>query len=68
MADAYLGDNCYHVDFAPVFDFAKVALEQRQAAIDQTLRRYAALLEQRCLQASYNWFNVYDFWKLALRP
>jgi predicted LPLAT superfamily acyltransferase len=65
MAGAYLGGNRYHVDFAPVFDFAEVALEQRQAAIDQALQRYVALLEQRCLQAPYNWFNFYDFWKLA---
>jgi len=68
MAGAYLGDNRYHVHFAPVADFAEVAAEHREAAIDQALRRYAALLEQQCFQAPYNWFNFYDFWKLAPKP
>jgi predicted LPLAT superfamily acyltransferase len=60
MAGAYLGGNRYHLSFEPVADFAGSAAGQEQA-----LERYAVLLEELCLQAPYNWFNFYDFWKTA---
>jgi predicted LPLAT superfamily acyltransferase len=63
MAGSYLGGNRYHLSFAPVADFAEVSAGQRNAGIDQALRRYIALLEQSCREAPYNWFNFYDFWK-----
>jgi len=63
MAGAYLGGNRYHLGFEPVADFAESAAGQEQA-----LERYAALLEQVCLRAPYNWFNFYDFWKSAPPP
>ncbi|MDR2154339.1 MAG: acyl-CoA synthetase [Burkholderiaceae bacterium] len=68
MAGSYLGGNRYHLSFAPVADFAEVTAGQKDACIDQALQRYTALLEQHCLQAPYNWFNFYDFWKPAPKP
>jgi predicted LPLAT superfamily acyltransferase len=68
MAGSYLGGSRYHLNFAPVVDFAEVPAKQRGACIDQALQRYTALLEQTCLQAPYNWFNFYDFWKPAPKP
>jgi predicted LPLAT superfamily acyltransferase len=68
MAGAYLGDNRYHLHFAPVADFAEAPPAQRDECIGQALRRYTGLLEQLCLEAPYNWFNFYDFWKPAPPP
>jgi len=29
------------------------------------IARYAALLDQYCRKAPYNWFNFFDFWQSA---
>ncbi|QTD43688.1 acyl-CoA synthetase [Ottowia testudinis] len=62
MAGCYLGGNRYHLVFEPVVDFAQVSPQQRTAAIDAAQQRFAALLEARCHEAPWNWFNFYDFW------
>jgi predicted LPLAT superfamily acyltransferase len=65
MTGLYLGDNRYAIHFDPLADFSALALGQRDAAVAEAVRRYAALLDQYCRKAPYNWFNFYDFWQPA---
>lgn len=70
MAGLYLGGNHYALRFVPLADFSTApavadagARQQAQdAAVQQAVRRYAALLEQHCREAPCNWFNFFDFW------
>jgi predicted LPLAT superfamily acyltransferase len=32
------------------------------------VERFAAVLEQHCRAAPYNWFNFFDFWKPQVPP
>ncbi|MDO5623708.1 MAG: acyl-CoA synthetase [Pseudomonadota bacterium] len=64
MAGEYLGGNRYHLVFDPIADFAATPRAQRDAATRQAMQRYAALLEARCMQTPWNWFNFYDFWQI----
>ena len=63
MAGVYLGGNRYHLFFAPVADFQDVPPAERNAAIRHAQARYVRLLQEKCLEAPWNWFNFYDFWK-----
>jgi len=63
MAGVYLGGNRYHLSFENIVDFAETPATPQPIA--QALERYVSLLERLCLQAPYNWFNFYDFWKSA---
>ena len=63
MAGVYLGGNRYHLFFAPVADFQDVPPAERNAAIRHAQARYVQLLQEKCLEAPWNWFNFYDFWK-----
>ena len=65
MTGLYLGGNRYAVHFDPLADFSAVAREQRDAALEAAISRYAALLDQYCREAPYNWFNFFDFWQPA---
>ena len=65
MTGLYLGDNRYAVHFDMLADFSAVARDQRNAAVDAAITRYAALLDQYCRKAPYNWFNFFDFWQSA---
>jgi predicted LPLAT superfamily acyltransferase len=65
MLGLFRGGNRYHVVFEPLADFTNVPRAQRQAAIEQAMRRYAALLEQYCRSDPYNWFNFFNFWRAA---
>jgi predicted LPLAT superfamily acyltransferase len=62
MTGLYRGGNRYHVVFREVADFSTVARGEREARIEEAIRRYAALLEEYCRSDPYNWFNFYDFW------
>jgi len=62
MAGIYLGANRYHLFFASIADFQDTAPAQREAAIQQAQQRYVALLEAKCIETPWNWFNFYDFW------
>ena len=42
--------------------FETISAEPTGEAIELTMRRYVARLEQHCRDAPYNWFNFYDFW------
>ncbi len=63
MTGLYLGGNRYAVHFDPLADFSAVARDQRDAALNAAITRYAALLDQYCRKAPYNWFNFFDFWQ-----
>jgi predicted LPLAT superfamily acyltransferase len=65
MTGLYLGGNRYAVHFDPLADFSTVARGQRNAALETAIIRYAALLDQYCRKAPYNWFNFFDFWQPA---
>ena len=62
MTGLYLGGNRYAIHFEPLADFSVVARDQRNAAVETAIHRYAALLDQYCRKAPYNWFNFFDFW------
>lgn len=63
MVGLYLGGNRYAIHFEKLADFSGTPRGQRQAEIERAILRYAALLEQYCLRAPYNWFNFYKFWQ-----
>ena len=65
MTGLYLGGNRYAIHFVPLADFSAVAQDQREVAIQAAITRYAALLDQYCREAPYNWFNFFDFWQPA---
>lgn len=65
MTGLYLGGNRYSVHFDALADFSAVARDQREAAVEAAVIRYAALLDQYCRRAPYNWFNFFDFWRPA---
>jgi len=65
MTGLYLGGNRYAIHFEPLTDFSAVARGQRDAAVQAAITRYAALLDQYCRKAPYNWFNFFDFWQPA---
>ncbi len=65
MAGLYAGDNRYTVYFEPLADFSTVPAGHTRGAVETAIHRYAALLDQYCRKAPYNWFNFYDFWQPA---
>ena len=65
MTGLYLGGNRYAVHFDTLADFSAIAREQRDAAVDAAVSRYAELLDQYCRKAPYNWFNFFAFWPSA---
>lgn len=69
MSGIYLGENRYRIRFTPIADFSLVERKERAAAIDAAQLAYAAVLEDNCRDAPYNWFNFFDFWRApAARP
>ena len=65
MTGLYLGGNRYAIHFDPLADFSAVARGGRDAAMEAAITRYAALLDEYCRRAPYNWFNFFDFWQPA---
>ncbi len=65
MTGLYLGGNRYAIHFDPLADFSNVARDQRDAALQAAIHRYAALVDQYCRKAPFNWFNFFDFWQPA---
>jgi predicted LPLAT superfamily acyltransferase len=63
MTGLYLGGNRYAIHFEPLADFSTVERGCRDAALEAAIVRYAALLDQYCRKAPYNWFNFFDFWQ-----
>ena len=63
MTGLYRGGNRYDIHFETLADFSAVAPRGRTLAVQAAMTRYAALLEQYCREAPYNWFNFFDFWR-----
>jgi len=63
MTGLYQGGNRYDIHFETLADFSAVPPRGRTLAVDAAMTRYAALLEQHCRSAPYNWFNFFDFWR-----
>ena len=68
MTGLYMGGNHYAIHFETLADFTHIGRGQRAAAIESAIQRYAALVEQYCRKAPYNWFNFFDFWQAATPP
>jgi len=64
MTGLYRGGNRYDIHFETLADFSSVAPRGRTLAVQAAMTRYAALLEQFCRTAPYNWFNFFDFWQV----
>ena len=65
IAGLYCGANRYRIVVDEVADFTAVLRQDRESAIRAAITRYAALLENRCCENPYNWFNFFDFWQEA---
>ena len=63
MFGLYRGGNRYDIHFERLADMREVPRAQRDALIEQSIRRYVARIEHYCRSAPYNWYNFYDFWK-----
>lgn len=69
MIGIYLGGNRYDIHFEPLADFSTPAQARGRAlAVRDAMTRYAALMEQNCCRAPYNWFNFFDFWQPRVTP
>ncbi|MFH0934599.1 MAG: acyl-CoA synthetase, partial [Pseudomonadota bacterium] len=62
MVGIYRGGNRYDLYFEELADMADAGLP-RNELIRQAQSRYVARIEHFCLEAPYNWFNFFDFWK-----
>jgi len=56
-------DGRYEVHCEELFDSFHLPREDRDAALQAAVSRYAERLEQYIRCAPNNWFNFYDFWK-----
>jgi len=63
MFGLYRGGNRYDIYFERLADLGQTERSQRDAVLEQTLKRYVERIEHYCRLAPYNWFNFYDFWK-----
>lgn len=61
MAALYRGGDRYDVHFDLIEEPDPTAASEH--AIEATMRRYVARLEDHCRSAPYNWFNFYEFWR-----
>jgi predicted LPLAT superfamily acyltransferase len=57
------GPRHYEIRFEPFADrVAPGGRAGREAAVAESVARYAARLEATCREHPYNWFNFFDFW------
>lgn len=63
MLGIYRGGKRYDVYFELLAGTQHPAQPERDPAIRQAARQFAARLEHYCREAPYNWFNFYDVWK-----
>ena len=62
MVGLYRGGNRYDIHFERLADMRDVDRANRNARIEEAVRRYVERLEHYCRIAPYNWFNFYDYW------
>ncbi|WP_434670677.1 glycosyltransferase family 2 protein [Klebsiella sp. B345] len=53
-----------HIHCEPFADPLVLPRAERQAALQETVERYAQRLEHYALQSPLDWFNFFDFWQL----
>ena len=58
----YKGGRRYDIHFEILTETVDVPRVERDAVINDLIRRYAERLEFYAKQAPYNWFNFYDYW------
>lgn len=63
MTALYMGHNRYAIHFDKLADFSNTARGQRELVMQESIVKYAALLDHYCRAAPYNWFNFFDFWQ-----
>jgi predicted LPLAT superfamily acyltransferase len=52
----------HRVSLSLLSDGLALPRRNREAALEDLVRRYAAALEAQVLAAPYQWFNFYDYW------
>jgi predicted LPLAT superfamily acyltransferase len=62
MVGLYRGGNRYDIHFERLADMRDVDRVNRNARVEEAIRRYVERLEHYCRIAPYNWFNFYDYW------
>ncbi len=58
----YQAPNRYDLHCEPFADRVVLPREDREAALQEYVQRYAKRLEVYCRKAPLNWFNFFDFW------
>ena len=55
------GDR-FRIVYEPFAEALRLPRAAREAALQETVQRYATRLQHYCLQAPFQWFNFYPFW------
>jgi predicted LPLAT superfamily acyltransferase len=57
------GKDRYHLTARPLAGRIDMPRNRRDELLREYVARYAAILEEFCLEQPYQWFNFYDFWQ-----
>lgn len=63
----YFEPNRYELLCESFADRIELPRQDRQAALEEVVSRYARRLEAYCRRAPNNWFNFFDFWESRQR-
>ncbi len=65
MVGLYRGGNRYELRFETLADFRDLPADpaERERLLHATVAEYVRRLEALCIEAPYNWFNFYDYWR-----
>ena len=67
MLGIYLGENRYRLVFEELYDFSLMTTN-RQAGVEEAMRRYVQRLEHYSRAYPFNWFNFFDVWESVPAP
>lgn len=59
----YRGGRRYDIYFERLCERPPADYRRNPEALQALIAQYAGMMEERCRDAPYNWFNFYDFWK-----
>lgn len=59
----YRGGRRYDIYFKGLCDAVPSDYRRNPEALQALVAKFAGLMEARCRDAPYNWFNFFDFWK-----
>jgi predicted LPLAT superfamily acyltransferase len=59
----YRGRRRYDIYFERLCERAPADYRGNPEALQMLVAEFAGLMEARCRDAPYNWFNFFDFWK-----